>query len=126
MKEILLDEQRKIKERILTLTLDDKGMADEKVTINGFLEFIQLKKQIEGVGSPMVTIISDKLVEPILSVTLEKSAIYPVRTLNSDVKGNALAELNYQHSKIPLNDELTLLVTNGTPRNKLEVLIRYA
>ena len=127
MKELLLsEEQGSVKEKAVTLTFDDDGFASDTVEINGTLEFIQLKKQISNVGFPVIEITSNKLVEPILFVTLHKSAIYPVRMLCSGVQGEPLAELNYKHSKIPLRDTLIITATSGTPKNKLEVLIRYA
>lgn len=118
--------ETRIKEKKLELFFDDKGVAKGEVEINGSLEFIQLKKQFDSVGEPIIKITSDKLVEPILEMVLSNSGMYPVRTLCVNQRGEPLEILNYTYDKLPLNDTLIVEATSGSPKTKLEVLIRYA
>jgi len=114
-----------VKEEIIEIILDEKGSGSGNVEINGILEFIQFKKQFNSLGNPNVLVFSDKLVEPILDTVLEESAIYPVRFLCSDPFGDPRNILNYEHTKLPLNDIIEVEITNGTPRSKIGVMIRY-
>jgi len=115
-----------VKEELIEIILDEKGSGFGKVEINGYLEFIQFRKQFNSLGTPNVLITSEKLVEPILETVLEKSALYPVRILCSNPFGDPRDILNYEHTKIPLNDIIKVEISSGTPRSKIEVLIRYA
>jgi len=115
-----------VKEQIIEIILDERGSGLGKVEINGYLEFIQFRKQFNSLGTPNVLVLSEKLVEPILETVLEDSAIYPVRFLCTDPFGDPRNILNYEHTKLPLNDVVEVEITCGTPRSKIEVLIRYA
>lgn len=114
-----------VKEIEAEIRLNEKGEGSATASVTGYLDFIQVKKQFDSIGEPIVTVTSDKLVEPILRTTVKKSGIYPVRTIGTDLKGEPLNILNNQHMKIPLKDTLNINVSNGLPNSRIDVLIRY-
>ena len=124
MDEILLQKKdnSRIKDAKLELILNEQGVARGTVEIDGWIEFIQIKKQLD-VGEPLVKISSSDLVEPILDITVDKSTIYPVRYLCSGIDGSPLADFKF--GRIPVKGTVKVEVYNGTPRSRMEVLIRY-
>jgi len=114
-----------VKEIESEIRLNNKGEGSDSVNVTGYLEFIQIKKQFDNIGEPIVTITSDKLVEPILDTTVKKSAIYPVRTLGSDLRGQPLNINGSQNYRVPLKDTLNIKVRNGLPNSRVDVLVRY-
>jgi len=114
-----------IKEKTAEIRLDDKGNGSTTLEVSGYLNFIQIKKQFDNIGEPVITVTSDKLVEPILKTTVKKSAIYPVRFMGSDVGGEPLNILSQQNFKMALNDTIKIQVSNGLANSRIEVLVRY-
>ena len=105
------------------LIFNSQGVSSTTIEANGYIEWIQFLKQIEGVGQPVVRITHPNLILPIFEGVLEESKLCFLRYSPSDLKGDLWVEAGVTPTRMLVEGELVIRATGGSPSTRLEVLI---